>query len=279
MQRMVIGSFLVGCVVLVAMPALAEPADEAFAAGKALLATADFDGALEAFRTAAKTDPENREYTQQYAMLRQVIGMRGDCAKERDAERWLKMAGALRTFYHDHHLYAEALPLDQERHRRHRSAESAVLLAETQLALGMHSEAVELLSGLTKEQTSPRTRVLHGLALARLGQIDEAKTLAEEAGQATDDAGPRYFYDLARLQALAGDSKGAFQALTRSFELTPPSQLDAFKVEVHGCKDFNALVSTADFAKALETASKVKESECSKGSGCGNCPRRAKCGH
>ena len=282
MQRTVIMSLLVGCVVSVAVPALAEPAEEAaeaFATGEALLAKADFNGALQAFRTAAKTDPENREYAQQYAMLRQVIRMRRDCRKERDAERWLKMAGALRTFYHDHHLCAEALPLDQERHRRHRSAESAVLLAETQLASGMHSEAVELLSGLTKEQTSPRTRVLHGLALARQGQIDEAKMLAEEAGRATDEAEPHYFYDLARLQALVGDSKGAFQALIRSFELTPPSQLDAFKVEVQGCKDFNALVSTADFAEALETPSKVKESECSKGPGCGDCPRRAKCGH
>ena len=279
MQRTVIMSLLVGCVVSVAVPALAEPAAEAFAAGEALLAKADFKGALEAFRTAAKTDPENREYAQQYAMLRQVIRMRRDCPKEQDAERWLKMAAALRTFYHDHHLCAEALPLDQERHRRHRSAESAVLLAETQLASGMHSEAVELLSGLTKEQTSPRTRVLHGLALARQGQIDEAKMLAEEAGRATDEAEPHYFYDLARLQALVGDSKGAFQALIRSFELTPPSQLDAFKVEVQGCKDFNALVSTADFAEALETPSKVKESECSKGPGCGDCPMRAKCGH
>ena len=281
MQRTVIMSFLVACLVLVIMPALARAEDKAagrFAAGQALLAKADFDGALEAFKAAARTDAENQEYAQQYAMLRQVVRMRGDCPKEQDAERWLRMAGALRTFYHDHQLYSEALPLDEERHRRHRSAETAVLLAETQFGLGMHSQAIEMLGSLTEEQASPRTRVLQGLALARLGRLDEAKKIAEVPGHVTEDVGPRFFYDLARLRALVGDSKEALPALTRSFELTPPSQLDAFKVEVQGCKDFNALVSTADFAKALETPSKVKESECSKGSGCGNCPRRANCG-
>ena len=220
MQRIVIASFLVGCVLSGPRSALAGPeeeAAEAFVAGKALLAKADFDGALEAFETAARTAPENQEYKQQHAMLRQVIRMRRDYPKEQDAEKWLKMTGALRTFYHHHHLYSEALPLDEERHRRRRSAESAVLLAETQLALGMHSQAVEMLGGQAKEQTSPRAGVLHGLALARLGQIHEAKKLAAEPGQATDGEGPRYFYDLARLQALLGDPKGAFQALTRSF--------------------------------------------------------------
>ncbi|MBN2561871.1 MAG: hypothetical protein JXQ75_13170 [Phycisphaerae bacterium] len=280
MQHKVIMSFVVGCVVSLATPALAgsaEAAAKSFAAGKAFLSKADFDGAMGAFKAAAKADPGNQEYAQQYAMLRQVIRMRGDCRKEQDAERWLKMAGALRTFYHDHRLYSESLPLDAERHRRHRSSESAVLLAETQLALGMNSEAAEMLSVLTKEQTSPRARVLHGLALARLGRIDEAKKLAEEPRQAPDDVGPRYFYDLARLQALTRDSKSACEALTRSFELTPPSQLDAFKAEAKEHQDFGALVGTARFAKVLETASKVRESKCSKGAGCGKCPMRAKC--
>ena len=275
--------FIVGCLVmgvLVSGPAAAGPVEEAaeaFAAGRALLARADFDGALEAFKAAARTDASNQEYGQQYAMLRQVIRMRSDCSKEQDAERWLKMSGALRTFYQDHRLYAESLPLDQERSRRDRSAESAVLLAETQIALGMHSEAVELLGALQSGEAAPRTDVLHGLALARLGRVEEAKKLAASPGKVAPDVSPRYFYDLARLQALTGDTKGAFGTLARSFEQTPPSKLDAFRTEVKKCGDLAVLASAADFAKVLATASKVKESGCSKGAGCGKCPKRGGC--
>lgn len=281
MQHKVILSLLVGCLASVVDPVLAEPAneaDQAFASGRALLLKADFAGAFEAFKTAAKADSENLEYAQQYAMLRQVIRMRSDLATERDAKRWLKMVGALRTFYYDNSLYSEALPLDRECHRRHHSTESAVLLAETQLALGMHSQAVEMLRAVPKKQASPRTRVLHGLALAHMEDTKQAKKIAKVPWLLKDDLGPRYFYDLARLRALTGNAKKAFKALTRSFELTPPSQLEGFKTQVRQCEVFSSLQSSAGFAKALTTNSKVKESDCSKGAGCGKCPKRAKCG-
>jgi hypothetical protein len=142
----------------------------------------------------------------------------------------------------------------------------------------MHSETVEMLGSLTTEQTSPRAAVLGGVALARLGRIDEARELADESRQVTDDAGPRYFYDLARLQALTGNSPSTFEALARAFELTPPSQIDGFRAEVKECKDFAALLAGSDFAKVLETPSKVKESGCSGGTACGKCPMRSKCG-
>ncbi len=281
MQHRVILSLLVGCLASVVDPVLAEPAseaDQAFASGRALLLKADFAGALKEFKAAAKAGSENQEYAQQYAMLRQVTRMRSNLATEQDAERWLKMVGALRTFYYDNSLYSEALPLDRDRHRKHRSTESAVLLAETQLALGMHSQAVEMLRAVPKKQASPRTRVLHGLALAHMGDTKQAKKIAKVPWLLKDGLGPRYFYDLARLRALTDDAKKAFKALTRSFELTPPSQLEGFKTQVRECKDFRAIQRSSGFAKALTTSSKVKESDCSKGAGCGKCPKRAKCG-
>lgn len=256
----------------------AVDAIKAFAEGKAFLAEADFAAALNSFQTAARNDGKNQEYAQQYAMLRQVLQMRRNCLKEKSTERWLKMAAALRTFYYEHGLYSEALPLDQERHQRHRSAQSATMLAETQLAMDMESQTVEMLGCLTKKETSPRTRVLHGLALARLGQTDMAKQAAEQPQQVTDDVGPRYFYDLARLRAAVEDANGATSALTHTFELTPRSQLEALKAEVKKCKDFSPLVNTPGFAQALNTPSKIDESACSQGSACGDCPQRAACG-
>ncbi len=281
MRRIVILNFAVGCILSAATPTLAGSSEEAagvFATGKALLAKADFDGALQAFKKAATVDANNQEYAQQYAVLRQVVRMREDCPKEQDADQWLKMADALRTYYHNHRLYSEALPLDQKRHRRTQSAESAVLLAETQLALGMHSQASELLGNLSKELISPRTRVLHGLALARAGRIKEATKLAEQLPPTEDSVGPRYHYDLARIHVLAGDSMRAFDSLTQSFELTPPSKLDAFRSEVVKCEEFGLFRHSVEFARALETPSKVEESGCSKGPACGQCPKRAQCG-
>ena len=280
MRRNMFVGFLVGCFMLASVPVLAGQAEEAaklFAEGKALLAKADFEGASQAFRKAAQTDTGNQEYRRQYAMIRQVMRTRGQIDKEQDPDRWWGMARSLRAYYHGHKIYSEALPLDRTIHRRRGTADSAAMLGETQLALGMHSEAAETLRSVSEEDATNRTNVLWGLALARQGRIDEAKTIAKEV-TVKDDAGSRVFYQLACLRALIADSKGALEALTRSFELTPSDQLEAAIADAKACKDFSALASTADFAKALQTQSKVKESKCSKGPGCGSCPKRASCG-
>jgi len=279
MQRLVLTALVIGTVLCGAAGALAETTEEAaraFASGQALLAKADFPAALGAFRSAARADDGNQTYAQEYAMLRQVMRMRSDCAAEKDAERWLNLAAPLRTFYYDHSLYSEALALDQQRQRRAPCSESAVQLAETQLALHMDSDAAETLGALPENQVTPRARVLSGLALARLGRLDEAGPLAD--APPPPDAGPRFFYDLARLEALAGDPKGAIEALTRSFELTPPSRLEALKAEVAKSAEFSTLAGGPAFAGALKTKSKIAESGCSKGAGCGKCPKRGGCG-
>ena len=280
MQRTAVVDFLVGCLAFATVPALAEPADDAaraFANGKALLAEAEFDGALQAFRTAAKADAGNQDYTQTYSMLRQVLRMREEIEKEQDPEKWMSTALALRAFYHDHRIYSESLPLDRQIHERHLAPDSAAMLAETLLALGKNAEAGELLGNVGEKEATPRTNVLLGLSLARQGRIDEAKAAVMKAG-VDQDAGPLVFYELARLHALTGESKAALEALTRSFEHTPPGQVDALKTNATACEDFSTLADSSDFNEVLKTQSKVKESACSKGPSCGDCPKRAKCG-
>lgn len=280
MQHKVIVNLLAGCLVMASVPALAgsaEDAARAFADGKALLAEAKFDAALKAFVTAARTDAGNQEYQQTYVMLRQVVRMREKIQKEQDPDQWMSMARALHTFYHDHKIYSESLPLDRKIHEQHLAPDSAVMLAETLIALDKNAEAIDVLGSLGKKDATPRASVLLGLALARQGRIDEARALAEKA-KVERDAGPRVFYELARLHAVTGNSQGSLGALTRSFELTPPSRLDVLKEEAKDCTDFSALASSADFTKVLKTQSGIKESSCSKGSACGNCPRRAACG-
>jgi len=256
----------------------AEKAAAAYADGEKLLAASDFSGALKAFKNAARADKKNQDYAQQYAMLRQVIRMRERCATEKDTERWLQMAGALRSFYTDHRLYAEALPLDRERFKRSPSSESAAMLAETLVARELDSEAVEMLTALPPKQTSSRTIALHGLALAHLDQLDKAKKVAANLQGVKGEASPAYQYDLARLCSLTSNESGAIKALTSAFEQTPPSRLVSFKTEAMKNPDLANVARTDAFASAMKTQSKVKESDCSKGPGCGKCPKKAKCG-
>ena len=280
MYRSLIVSLFAGWLMLGVCPVLAGPVEDAakvYAEGEALLAKGDFSGAAEAFKTAARTDADTQDYRQQYAMLRRIVRMRQQIETESDLASWLGMAKALRTYYHAHKIYSEALPLDRKVHERRPDANSAAMLAETQLALGMYSETVETLGGLSTQDATPYTRVLLGLALARQGRMDEAKAMARQAG-VKKDSGPRVFYQLACLRALIGDSKGALAALVQSFELTPPSQLDRAKADAGASKDFAALADTTGFAEALATHSPIKESSCSGGSSCGNCPKRASCG-
>jgi hypothetical protein len=280
MQRRFVTYVLISCVVLAAVPAMAPASTEAakaFEKGQALLVKADFEGALKAFKSAAKTDSDNAEYRQTHAIVRQVIRIRGMIEEENDSQKWLPMAQALRSFYHEHGIYTESLPLDRKIHKEGLTDDCAAMLAETLIALDKDGEVVELLEELGEKETTARTNVLLGLAIAREGDPDKAKALAAKVGVKAD-ADRELCFDLARLRARISDSSGMVEALTRSFELTPPSQLDAFKASAKTCKDLAAYADTSGFAKALKTKSQVKESKCSGGTGCGKCPNRGGCG-
>ncbi len=56
-------------------------AGEAYADGEARLAEADFRGALQSLAAAARADRGNRQYLQQYLMVRQVVTLRRPLAK------------------------------------------------------------------------------------------------------------------------------------------------------------------------------------------------------
>jgi len=241
-----------------------------------LLARADFDGALNAYREAAKADPENQEYRQQYALVRRIAKMRESIDKEQNPQKWETTARALRSFYYNHGLFGEALPVDRQFHTKLNTAESATMLAETELKLDMNAEAADLLGGLDEQKQSPHTQALLGLALARQGKLDEARAIAEKC-VLPDAAGPDLFFNVARMRALLGDASQALSLLVRTLEQTPPSRLEARVAEAKTCPDFANLVAAADFGKALKTPSKVKESGCSGGSSCGKCPSKSKC--
>jgi tetratricopeptide (TPR) repeat protein len=247
-----------------------------FESGQAMLTQGDFEGALRAFKAAGRMDSQNEQYVQQFAMLRQVITMRADLEKQTDAEQWMKTAQALRTYYHDHMIYGEALALDQSLHQKSPSANTAVRVAETMLAMGNAGEAEAILLKQSATETTPRLNAMLALALARQGKIAEAATWVKKA-PVTNDATAPFLYDLARACALIGDGEAACSALTKSFETTPPSRLEAAKAKAKTCPDLAGIANGEGFATAMTAASKVKESGCSGGTSCGKCPSRAGC--
>lgn len=254
----------------------AESAREAFSQGKTLLGKADFTGALQSFAKAARQDQDNQEYVQQYAVVRQVIALRRHLDSEQDTARWEYFARGLHAFYVSEGLLHEALTLNETMHAKLNTASSAKTLAETQLALHKNEEAAATLAGLAASKQTPATRALHGLALARLGKMNEARDVA--AGiQLADDATPGMIYSVARLNAAVGSDEQALTLLTRCFESMPPSRLPGFKNHAKKTPEFASMASTTAFEKVLSTESKIHESACSGGSRCATCPMRGKC--
>ena len=118
--------------------------------------------------------------------------------------------------------------------------------------------------------------LLLGLALARQDQLGAAQ--AAIAGlTAPSNAGGAWYFDLACVQARVGQTADALTTLSRSFEQTSPSQLEAARARARVCADLAALRTAAGFDNALATESKIAESACSTGESCGKCPSRATC--
>ena len=272
----------VGMVAVVAilsiLPVLAraESAPDAFARGKSLLAKGDFDSALAAFAAAARGDLDNDSYRQQYGLVRRIVDLRKRLDGEKDPERWEYTARALHAFYLDQGLHGQAVGIGRKIHEKVNTAASALMLAETELAMNNNAEAEKMLAALDKDgKSTPSTRALWGVALARLGKTADAKKLAQGLAL-PDDAGPQTTYAYARLQAVAGSADAAMVSLQKCFESLPASRLENFKEHARLCPDFATIASTAGFAKVMETESQVAESKCSGGSGCAGCPMRGK---
>jgi len=248
----------------------AEEASKSFVEGKALLAQGDFEGALKALKAAATADPENKDYAGEFALLRRVINMRERIQKEDDDEAWLQLARGLYSYYRDHKVNDEVLAIASKIHEKLNTGESAEMLSDAQLAADKNDEAAKLLDGLPADKQTLRTRILRGIALARVGKGEDARAVARQL-ELPQDADAQVTFDAARLYALVGERELALSTLRRSFEGTPVIWLDAVKAEAKESKDFQSLASSAEFAEVLKAESKVKGA-------CGKCPHASKTG-
>ena len=233
-----------------------------FAEGNALLAKADFEGALAAYDAAAKADPENTEYRMKGMLVRRVMKMR-EALDKLDDEKWLQASTALYYFYQDNGVSSEALAMAEKIHAKQNNAESATMLARSQLAMGKHDEALASLSSLPKDKTCPETCVLTCLCLARQGKTAEAKAMCADIHEPEEPDG-EFLYDLACLHAALGDSEDAMGTLKRCFECTSPGRLPLIKECAGRCGDFYKLRGNPAMADVMATESKIKSGCCGK---------------
>jgi tetratricopeptide (TPR) repeat protein len=253
----------------------AEEAAQKFSEGQELLAKANFAAALKAYDTASKADGANDVYRQATAVLQRVIKMRKGLDKLSGPE-WVLSADALLAYYMENRVFSEALPLARGLHSKLDTPESAARLARTELALDLNADAAKHLEAIESGERTPEVRVLLGLALARQGEMQDAKAAVADL-MPPEDASAMLLFDLACVQARVGQTAPALTTLAGSFEKTPPSQLEAAKGRAKACPDLGALKTEAEFVKVLATASKVAESKCSSGADCGKCPSHSKC--
>ncbi len=260
-----------------AAPAGGPAAEQAFARGTALLGQADFAGAEAAYAEASRLDPANATYRGELDVLRRVVKLRADLAAATQETQWVRTAASLRAYYYSKGIAGEALPIDEEAHRRANSPATAAQLAETLLELGRDAQAAAVLAKQPAEALSPSARMLQGIALARTGEVAEARRIASTV-QLPFAPTPNLMITRARLTAAAGDHAAAVALLKQAFEATPPSLLAQTRDRVRDCPDFAVLAANQGFGEALSAASKAAESSCSKGTSCGACPSRTSCG-
>jgi len=265
--------------VLLAAPVFAGEeltAKQMFDAGQASLAKGHFEDAAKALAAAAKLEPDNKAYTDRAMMLVRVLRARKFVETAEIDAKWEKVAISLHAFYVREGLLDPAVALDTKIYEGRPSAKTAALLAEILLESGKDEEAKTHLAGLAKEHKDLQNRVYEGIAFARLGKAKEAKAVAKGL-EVPADTRPGILYDIARLQTLIGETEKNLATLSKCFENLPEKAQAPLREMAKACPDFKAIATTPAFAKALATPSKVKESDCSGGSGCGSCPSRESC--
>lgn len=253
----------------------AEAGARSYARGMELLQAGDFEAALESFGEAAAVEGAPVEHKRTYLQVRAVIKVREDVAEEQDPDKWWGLATRLRNFYYQLRLYEDLVTLARQMHEQRPSSGTASLVADALLALGRNDEAETTLASMDADSLTAHARLLLGVAEARQGKLDEAKSILGEV-EAPDPASPRFLFDLARLQVLCGQTDQGLATLTTALESTAPAGLPGFREFVKAAPDFGS-VSEAQFAATLAAESKVTASSCSGGDSCGSCPRRAEC--
>lgn len=276
-NRLLVGGVAIMLLLGVGVAYAADGAAQAYAEGQKLLTQGDFAGAIEAFGTAAKNDRSNAQYRAAYMVLRKVIRMRESLASETNAGKRQAIATALRAFYYDNSVFAEALPLDREAYEKAKTPETALNLADSLLATGNDGEAAKILAA-HPDPSNGAWLTAQALAAARQGQAKQANEFLSKAAAAQGEAAePWPMFQAAQARMLLKDNAGAMAELKSAFEMTAPSRQPVLRNIVSHADEFASVTKDPAFVAVLDTPSKIEQSSCSGGSSCGSCQLKGSC--
>jgi len=247
--------------------------DTDYQTGMTALKKGELNQALTSLQQAAVKNPHNKEYAQEFMILRQVIAIQSQLDRQPNVTNWNPTAQRLRTYYEQKGIDSLLLNLDQKIYAKHPTVNNAALLGESFVANDKADEAIALLSNLL--QKTPLTQAVLGLAYLKDDDKEAASYIAASLADALMTNPLRL--RLARIESGLGQKDKAIATLITLFEQTPPSQHIAIRELCKNATEFTSLQSDPAFIAAMQTSSKVTESACSGGSSCGTCPMRAQC--
>jgi hypothetical protein len=236
----------------------------------------NYTAALNEYVAAAKANPQEVYYRQQYAVLQRVVKMQNLIKTEINLEKWKSYAKAMRGYYYNKGFYSEVLALDLQAANKFNTGEFAANAVETMLLNGKTADAVKFIEEKKPEDKIVRYETLSLAAQALNGKAKESAD-ALQALKIDPKTDSKSYFDAARIYNAAGDKEKTLSSLQLLLENTLPSEIEAERLMIKRTADFASLNGSEDYTKVLATQSKVEQSGCTGGSSCSTCKNRSKC--
>ncbi len=233
----------------------ADRAADHYDRGRAMLAQADLLGAFSAFSMAVALEPANPVFREEMHQLRRVLELRYELDSIKDHAAWRSASYELYDYYENYEIHNEQLSIAVSIHDRYHSPDSTVLLANAHLALGHETEALFVLERLPASRRTVHVEVLHGVTLARMGRLDQARKVARRV-HVPDRPDWRLHFDCARLYTLVGDYDRSYSLLEVSLGATDDRWLKQRKSYIGKCRDFQKLPRNQKFGRVMHFGSR-----------------------
>jgi hypothetical protein len=230
--------------------------------------------ALNEYAAAAKADPQEEYYRQQYVFLQRVTKMQSLLTTELNIEKWKSYAKAVRGYYYYKGYYTLALQIDLKAAGKFKNVDYAANALETLLLAGKNADAAKFAEQNIFTDKSVRYQTLNLVLEAANGHAAKA---VESLKVIKIDPNSNYksYFDSARIYSAANDKDKTLSNLKSFIENSPPTEHNSAKTMIVKSTSFSALQGSDELKMVLETASKGKI--CTPGSKCKSCKTKGRC--